>query len=152
MIELETIQLKQEHSKLCWKLDLLAMNGLWSKNQWREELSTPKRHCFGLFQNEKLIALASGWLIIDELQITAVATHPQHRQKGHGKRIVLRLLDHARDLGAIEATLEVETSNKGGINLYKSCGFLITGHRKKYYSNGNDAIIQRKTLRKRENN
>ena len=38
-------------------------------------------------------------------------------------------------------TLEVRLSNEIGINLYKSLGFIKGTIRKKYYSNGEDALL-----------
>ncbi len=57
----------------CLALDRRSLGGLWSASQWQVELADPSRPVIGLLRGEQLWALASGWLILDELHITAVA-------------------------------------------------------------------------------
>ncbi len=71
-----------------------------------------QRLCIGLLDNEELLAVACGWLVVDELQITAVAVTPQRRRAGLGSRVLQGLLSQASQLGASRATLEVSASNK----------------------------------------
>ena len=42
--------------------------------------------------------------------------------------------------------LEVNKKNKGAINLYKKISFSIKGIRKRYYTNGNNAIQLEKKI------
>ena len=67
----------------CLRLDHLALGGLWTEEQWRVELVEPRRPVMGWrHPRGNLLALASGWLVVDELHITAVAVHPDHRRQG----------------------------------------------------------------------
>ena len=68
----------------CLALDQRALAGLWSAEQWQTELEDPRRPCIGLRDGEALVALACGWLVVDELHITAVAVDPQRRRQGLG--------------------------------------------------------------------
>jgi ribosomal protein S18 acetylase RimI-like enzyme len=52
-----------------------------------------------------------------------VATHAEHRGKGHGRRIVLSAMKWARTRGARIAWLQVEADNEAAIALYRSIGF-----------------------------
>ena len=65
----------------CLLLDQKALNGLWSLEQWRSELGDNARLCRGLKAGNDLVAMACGWLVVDELQITVVAVDPIHRQQ-----------------------------------------------------------------------
>jgi ribosomal-protein-alanine N-acetyltransferase len=99
-----------------------------------------------VFQGEELVALASGWLVVDELHITAVAVAPAWRRQGLGQRALAGLLERARELGAERATLEVAAANLAGRALYAAAGFREAGIRHGYYRNGDDALIQWRNL------
>ena len=146
----KTILLKIEHLNLCIELDKIALNQIWSKENWEKELIDSKRICLGMISKYKLLTFACGWLIIDEFHLTAIAVHPDHRKKGLAREILGKLLIEAEAKGANIATLEVDSQNVGAINLYKSCGFKTTGIRKEYCKNGNDALIQSKDLKAQE--
>lgn len=127
----------------CVALDRLALNGLWTSEQWARELSEDHRLALGIDdQDRRLIAFAAGWLVADELQITAVGVAPHQRRKGLGSRITRALLQRGRLAGAVEASLDVASSNQAAIALYASLGFVTTGSRRKYYRDGSDALLQ----------
>ena len=120
----------------CLLLDQKALNGLWSPDQWRCELSDSARLCRGLKAGSELVAIASGWLVVDELQISLVAVASQHQRQGLGRRVLLALLEQAYAHGALRATLEVASCNQAAIALYRRCGFKNAGRRRAYYSDG----------------
>lgn len=125
----------------CLRLDRLALGGLWSEEQWRRELEEPNRPVLGIRQQGVLIALASAWLVVDEVHVTAVAVHPERRRMGLGRSVMEGLLGTARLAGAMHATLEVSSDNKAAQGLYAALGFRKIGIRRGYYRNGNDALI-----------
>lgn len=143
----QVIRLGPEKIYECLELDQLALNGLWSKQQWHQELFDSRRLCMGVLRSSKLLALACGWLVVDELHVTAIAVHPQHRRQGHARLVLSKLLDEARRAGAAHATLEVASTNSAARELYKSCGFKTAGCRHHYYSDGQDALIQWRSLK-----
>tara|TARA_Y100001968_G_C18853744_1_gene479287 strand:+ start:64 stop:555 length:492 start_codon:yes stop_codon:yes gene_type:complete len=145
-IPYKIILLKIEHLNLCRELDKIALNKIWSKENWEKELSEPKRIRYGISNKNELLALGCGSLIVDEFHLTAIAVHPDHRKKGLARAILRKLLIEAESKRARLATLEVDKNNLAAINLYKSCGFKTTGHRRNYCRNGNDAFIQSKSL------
>ena len=126
----------------CLALDRCALQGLWNEEQWRRELEDPRRLCLGWTEAKTLLGVACGWLVADELHITVVAVDPLVRRRGHGKQLLSALLQQARQQGAIHATLEVSSNNTGAIALYADAGFQSAGTRRKYYSDGSDALIQ----------
>lgn len=131
----------------CLNLDRLALGGLWSLEQWQRELSEPARPCLGVGGPDALLAATTGWLILDELHVTAVAVHPAHRRLGLGRRVLEALLEHGRGLGGARATLEVAEGNTAARALYAALGFRNAGRRRGYYRNGEDALIQWLDLR-----
>ena len=126
----------------CMALDRRALNGFWSEAQWQRELAEPGRICVGLVNEAELLGFACGWLVVDELHITALAVDPQYRQIGCGGRLLRALLQRAHQQGARQATLEVAADNAAALALYAAEGFMTTGCRSRYYSDGRDALIQ----------
>ena len=127
----------------CIALDRSALNGLWTPQQWARELSDDQRIALGIEGDDKhLIALAAGWLVADELQITVVAVDPEKRRQGLGFRITNALIQRGWSAGAVEASLDVSVHNDGAKALYASLGFRTTGSRLHYYRDGSDALLQ----------
>ena len=126
----------------CLALDRSSLGGLWSHSQWQSELAAPERPGVGLRQGNELVAMACGWLVLDELQITLVAVAPTRRRRGYGRRVLDALLERGREGGASRATLEVASGNAAARTLYGAVGFRETGIRRGYYRNGDDALIQ----------
>ncbi|WP_255440957.1 GNAT family N-acetyltransferase [Synechococcus sp. HK01-R] len=144
------------HAKACRDLDEAALGGLWTLQQWTHELSEAQRICLGLFDGPlfdgppfdrpRLVALACGWMVVDELHITAVAVAPERRRCGFGRVLLEALLQRAAAGGARHATLEVSSCNAAALALYSNCGFETAGCRRNYYSDGRDALIQWRKL------
>ena len=126
----------------CLSLDARALDRLWNATQWTTELEDPRRPCMGLKQENHLVALACGWLVADELHITAVAVDPEQRRRGLGRIVLQGLLREGACHGAAHATLEVSSANSAALKLYASAGFKTAGVRRAYYRNGDDALIQ----------
>lgn len=130
------------HARACLALDQAALGGLWSLAQWQRELVEENRPGIGMGQGQDLLAMACGWLVLDELHITLVAVAPAHRRRGFGRRVLGALMDRAHRCGATRATLEVAGGNGPARGLYGALGFRTAGVRHDYYRNGEDALIQ----------
>lgn len=82
------------------------------------------------------------WAAVDEGHITTIAVHPLSRGHGIGELLLNGLIDLAFEMNMATLTLEVRRSNTVAQNLYLKYGFVLTGHRPRYYSdNGEDALI-----------
>ena len=134
--------LAPEHLEACLCLDQASLGGLWNRAQWQSELAEQRRPGVGLWQGQQLLAMASGWLVVDELHITVVAVDPQQRRRGLGQQVLKALLLEAGQQGALHATLEVAPANTAAVALYRRLGFRDAGVRRGYYRNGEDALIQ----------
>ena len=127
----------------CLNLDARALHGLWTSDHWERELSDPDRICIGIAgEAGALLAVASGWIVVDELQITVLAVEPEHRRCGLGRTVLKRLLEEATDAGARRAILDVAEDNHAARALYGDCGFRTIGRRDRYYRDGRHALIQ----------
>ena len=97
-----------------------------------------------------LLGLGCYWAILDEAHITVLAVDPHYQRRGLGQWLLVNLLFDACDyrsltpddhLALTRATLEVRLSNSRALALYESFGFETLGRRRRYYPDGEDALI-----------
>lgn len=115
----------------------------WPAHAYRSELETNRlAHYLVARVGDEVAAYAGMWLMVDEAHITTFAVAPKWRRRRIGERLLLAMLDLARDRHAREATLEVRLSNLAARRLYEKYGFRPVGLRPRYYSDDNeDALI-----------
>jgi [ribosomal protein S18]-alanine N-acetyltransferase len=126
-------------------LDQRCLGGLWTEDGYRRELDSPNSDLLMLQQIElekqKIIGIACLWAILEEAHITVLAIDPLYQRQGLGQAILWMLLTSAWKRGLEWATLEVRPSNQAAIALYQQFDFQEVGKRRKYYDNGEDALI-----------
>lgn len=84
------------------------------------------------------------WILFEEFHIANFAIHPDYQQKGLGTYFFNEIMKKA--VGVEYAILEVRDTNVNAIRLYEKFGFKKIVLRKRYYANGDDAIVMRKWL------
>lgn len=113
----------------------------WTRGMFNQEIHNACSEFFvGRLQGE-LAVYGGFWLVLDEAHITKVTVLPQFRGRGLGKELLSWMLNRAETMGANIARLEVRESNHPARNLYAALGFEITGVRKNYYIQTNEAAI-----------
>ena len=113
----------------------------WSARQLRDELENPLAGIDLYYIGADLAGLLCRWLIVDELHIQNVATAPAYRRRGVAAALLDHALDQARSLGCRRALLEVRVGNVGAIALYRRFGFRDLAQRRRYYPDGEDALV-----------
>ena len=127
--------------------DVLAIEAVafprpWSRSNFLDELNSPHSFPLVVFDQEGTLAgYICPMLLLDEGHILNVAVRNEYRGHGLGRLLVTRVLRECRDRGAEFVSLEVRPSNTAAISLYRGLGFVETGLRKRYYENGEDAIL-----------
>jgi ribosomal-protein-alanine N-acetyltransferase len=119
-----------------------ANSAPWTERSFLNELDNPdKIFLVGLLQG-KVVAYGGIWLIIDEAHVTTVAVAAEQRQQGIGRRLMVELLDRAKEAGMTCSTLEVRASNEAALRLYRELGYKETARRRRYYPDNNeDAVV-----------
>ena len=82
----------------------------------------------------------------DEAEILTLAVHPDARRQGLARALLAAAARHAAAHGATELFLEVALRNTAARALYSGAGFAEVGRRRRYYADGDDALVMRLTL------
>lgn len=91
-----------------------------------------------------VVGFLCSWLISGELSILNLATAPQQQRQGIAARLLQHCLQRAQSAGLERAWLEVRAGNRPAIALYQRFGFTEAGRRKKYYADGEDALVMQR--------
>lgn len=94
----------------------------------------------------ELAGFVNLWRVADEVEVLFVATAPLWRRQGVARRLLSRVLDESRAEGATRALLEVRRSNLAAVALYEALRFEVVGERRRYYDDGEDALLMAVTL------
>ncbi len=90
----------------------------------------------------RIVGMIVLWLIVDEAHIATIATHPDFRQQGIGKKLLIHALGSVKAEGAQRAFLEVRAGNTLAQEMYRKFGFVDDARRPRYYKDNNeDAIL-----------
>lgn len=124
-----------------------AFRAPWSRQVFAEELERDWAYVDVVRDRDpngrsRVVAFCNYWLVRDEVHILNVATHLNHRRRGHGARLMAHVVDFAKRHRCRYVTLEVRRSNEAALELYKSYDFRPVGIRPNYYVEDNeDAIV-----------
>lgn len=89
-----------------------------------------------------VVAIFSGWVIADDLEIDNIAVSKCARQRGIATKLLAEAIETAKRKGVVRAFLEVRSNNTPACSLYEKFGFTVVGRRKSYYQNPlDDALI-----------
>ena len=114
----------------------------WPRTTFEGELAREWAHVdVALDDRDRVVAFCNYWLVVPELNILAIATHPDLRGRGVAARLLAHVLDTARTAGCTLAALEVRASNQPAIALYARAGFATIHTRPRYYQDDEDALV-----------
>ena len=83
---------------------------------------------------------------VDDAEILNIETQPSHRRQGLAQALLQETFDWARQNQRQAVWLEVRSGNDAAIQLYLKVGFVQISARKRYYSDGEDALVMKYTL------
>src|SRR6266849_7069584 len=126
--------------------DLLAVveieeeSGLspWGWDAYHKELQTPEEVIMLVARADSAGGAVAGFIVSrmigPELHVYNVAVRPELRRRGIAARLIRAVLEWGQLNGADLAFLEVREGNSSAQNLYRGCGFQVTGRRRQYYA------------------
>ena len=144
--------MRRRHLRGVLAIERLVYPRPWTPALFASEMSQPESRRYlvalapagerPLALRRNVVGYAGVMVMVGEAHITTVAVHPHQHRRKIASRLLVRLLQEARDLGADAATLEVRVANRGAQRLYAAFGFAPVGVRPGYYAEtGEDALI-----------
>ena len=95
----------------------------------------------------RVLAYGGMLTVLDEGQITNIATSALARRRGLASAVLSALLDFGAQRGIVSYSLEVRESNLAAISLYEKYGFRRVGVRRGFYSEPTEnAIVMVKNI------
>lgn len=114
----------------------------WGRDAFALQLTLPG--VFGFLDRRGGLVLAR--VAAEEGEILTLAVLPPARRLGIARALLDAALDEAARRGAAAMFLEVSTRNAAARALYAASGFAQVGRRRRYYSDGADALVLRASL------
>jgi len=124
-------------------LDQIAFSLPWPERSFRFEVTAnPASRCWVAEVDRRIVGMIVAWLLVDEVHIATLTTHPDFRRQGIAQKLLTHTLRYTFDEGAVSSFLEVRESNLAAQEMYRKFGYENTGRRKRYYKdNDEDAIL-----------
>lgn len=95
---------------------------------------------FYVIENDYVVIGYIGrYYFFQEAEVLNFVVDESYQRQGYGQKLFDKMVEDMKDVKKI--TLEVRASNIKGINFYTKNGFKQVGVRKKYYKNGEDALL-----------
>lgn len=125
------------------ELDRLSFTLPWPERSFQFEVtSNPASRCLVAEVDGRVVGAVVAWLLVDELHIATLATHPEFRRQGIAQALLTAVLRRGAQEGAVSSFLEVRAGNLAAQALYRKFGYEATGLRRRYYrDNDEDAIL-----------
>ncbi len=143
MIDINIRKMTVEDIPAVVALDHISFSLPWPERSFRFELTNnPASRCWVAEVDGHIVGMIVNWLLVDEVHVATIATHPDYRRQGVAKKLLAHSLQYMSGEGALTSFLEVRESNKGARDMYRKFGYEETGRRKAYYKDNNeDAIL-----------
>lgn len=122
-------------------VERLCQTHPWSAELFSRELENPFSTIDLYCLDGSVAGFLCSWYVQGEMEILNVATAPAFRRRGVARKLLHHALDRGRQQGLDRTFLEVRVGNEGAIALYRSFGFLPIATRKRYYADGEDALV-----------
>jgi len=119
----------------------------WPRSTFEGELTREWAHLDVALVAGRIVAFCDYWVVAPDMQVLAIATHPDVRGRGIGRQLLEHVLATAAQHGCQIASLEVRASNAPAIALYEHAGFKTVHVRARYYQDdGEDALVMTRGL------
>ena len=119
---------------------------LGEKTLYNEVLYNKLSRYFTALVDGVRVGYIGSWLTVPNAEILNLLVINQFQGNGIGRRLIEKVIKVSGEELIEMLTLEVRVSNKKAISLYLSLGFYEGTIRKKYYGNGEDAVLMVKDI------
>ena len=134
--------MREEDLEAIHEIEEYAFPQPWTVNMFRGELMNPEKRVYLTARADDRIVGYGGLMLIDgEAHVTTLAVDIPYRERGIGSLLALRIIEFALLRRVHWLSLEVRESNEAAKRMYGKFGFRQIGLRKKYYADGENAVI-----------
>ncbi|WP_162602579.1 GNAT family N-acetyltransferase [Nocardioides daejeonensis] len=118
----------------------------WDRPAWEAELDGPGRRVRVAVVGDEVVGALVTMTLGEVSDLVRVVVRPEARRNGVARVLLTDALSHAKAAGADRMLLEVSALNRGAIALYVDAGFTQIDQRPRYYKDGSDALVLRRSL------
>ena len=118
----------------------------WSQSAMLDELDGPDRHAVVAVEFDGLVGYAVTMYSADLADLQRIGVRPDRQRQGVARALLDEVLADARSQGANRMLLEVSATNQAGLAFYAAAGFVEIDRRRRYYRDGSDAVVMRRSL------
>lgn len=130
---IETRPLREEDLDRICEMEERSFSMPWKREDFKDLLEHDESVYMVIILDGYIIGAAGYTFNSFEGYINNVVIDEDFRGKGYSKILMESLLNHGREEGINEYTLEVRVSNTPAVKLYESLGFVSEGVRKNFY-------------------
>lgn len=113
----------------------------WTENMLLSAFDGGRFFAISAKEDEKIVGIITFTVGLDDADIEGVVTDKDHRNRGVASALIKRAEEKIASLNVKKVLLEVRESNESAKNLYLKSGFIALYVRKKYYQDGENAVI-----------
>lgn len=139
-------QILPSDSKPVFKIETDSYRFPWSESDILCEIQNNFSKNFLLENKNQIVGYIFSHIVVDQIQINNVCIDKNYRGNGYAKLLLNSVFNNVKKTGVKHAFLEVRETNIVAFKLYCSIGFKKDCIRKKYYSDGDNAILMSKVL------
>ena len=123
----------------------LFPDDMWSADQLTEELTAPHRQGW-VWEDGSVQGYAVTMTVGDIADLQRIGVHPARQRSGVAKALLITAMEAAKAGRADRMLLEVSAANTAAVGFYAAAGFTEIDRRPRYYQDGSDAIVMRRSL------
>ncbi len=118
----------------------------WKRSFFEYDICRKEAQCFVAKEKDRVIGYVDAWFISDEVHLANIAVDKDFRQQGIASKLLSKIIEIAQQKNCKRVLLEVRVSNVIAQKFYEKFGFKKVYQRRKYYPDGEDALIYEKEL------
>ena len=123
------------------RMEALLFSDAWSEASVASALSSSFSLALVAEMDGETVGYLLASVLAPEGELLRIGVLPEYRKNGIGGRLMETFMQEAGALGCDTLFLEVRAKNESAISLYRRCGFLDCGLRKKYYHQPEDDAL-----------
>jgi ribosomal-protein-alanine acetyltransferase len=142
---IEIVPLRDAHLAAVARMEREVFRDPWPDSAFVEIMALSDKCWAALIEDNIAGYLITQW-VLDEVHILNIAVARDRQRQGIARALMNELFRIAAADGMCDMFLEVRASNEAAQALYRAFGFQPISSRKRYYSDGEDALIMQAVI------